>query len=149
MDKSVAAIGLVARDGPDGERRYLLRWSPHWRQWNLFGGHVEDDEDERGCLAREANEELGDGVRLSIAAKPRMRLAYDAVSKRTGKLTAYDVSVFDASLVDPDALPDLTSGIQNLWRTADEILIGQALGSDLVSFMTRKIVGQLEGVQAS
>src|SRR3990167_7897199 len=93
---SRAAIVFVTLDM---DARYLLRWSHEWRQWNLAGGHIGPAETAYDTIKRKlASETRLASRRIHVARTPLFVLRYESVSLRTSAPTAYDVTVFVASL---------------------------------------------------
>lgn len=145
MRESRAAIAFVTTYS---DARYLLRWSHEWRQWNLVGGHVGPAETPFDAVKRKlASETRLSPRRIHVARTPLFRLRYESVSQRTGEPTAYDVTVFAATLR-AKSLPMVTDGQMNLLLTEDEVVEGVGPGGTPVSEMTLRAVDRLREIRA-
>lgn len=137
MRQCRVAIGLVAREFARGTE-YLLRWSPHWQQWNLLSGHGSA----RDCIVAKMGNELSIASGFEVEMSQCGETSYAATSGRTREETMYIVKMFRVRLDQYD-IPLFTQHIPNAWATAGEILAGVAPNGLTISEMSRRVMESL------
>jgi ADP-ribose pyrophosphatase YjhB (NUDIX family) len=98
---SDGAVALIRGTDRYGHSGWLAQWNEGWGAFFLIGGHREEGESFRDCLAREVREELdvkpgeADGFEVGAESPP---LDFVAWSRRAGEYTEYAMRAFVVTL---------------------------------------------------
>ena len=129
--------------------RWLGRWNRSWRAFFFVSGHKAPQESFRQCVVREIREELGlrEGPDYRLRPVPAARVTFEAMSRRAGVVTRYEMELLDIELLDSDATQDLGRHPNVRWLKEQEIRAGQcddgkAVSATMLEVMLRaKLLG--------
>lgn len=144
MRQSESALAYITGCDPQ-EPVWLAQWNERWQCYHFVGGHRDDDESFRACVARELDEELQlrEPHDCSIAPQPQLRLEFDAESVSTRATTHYVMQVFEVRLTDV-ARTAISARAGNRWLTADEIEQRCTSDGRQVSDNMARVLGNLQ-----
>jgi 8-oxo-dGTP pyrophosphatase MutT (NUDIX family) len=142
--RSIAAAALVCEQR-EGRSLWLGQWSRTWHRFHFVGGHKNDRESFRECLAREISEELDlkEHQDYDMAAEPTAHLEFTAWSEGAMEETAYTTELFEVRLHDGAARDKVDADPVNRWLTEAEILAGQCTDGKPISATMKLLLSKI------
>lgn len=138
---SIAALAVIQHD-----KKYLVRYNKKSECYFFIGGHVKGRESYKQSLVREIAEETAFEPKHYKTLTPATIVQYQGVSKSTGVMTDYTMSLHNC-LLTYDAINMTMNDSRLMWISAEDIKRGIAPDGKPISADTYRIISQSQQVK--